>query len=82
MFLAAEQLWSSDGGRPASAALVMNAGAVRVGGSYIHDWERERNALELTVGTDLAVLLPLLFPRRDPEPVFGARDALRSVVAP
>lgn len=73
LFLSGEQLWTTEGGRPASAALVMNAGVVRVGAGYTRDWERDRNWAQLTMGTDLLVLLPLLFPRPDPEPVFGAR---------
>ncbi len=73
VFLSGEQLWTTEGGRPATAALVLNAGVVRVGAGYTRDWERDRNSAQLTIGTDLLVLFPLLFPTRDREPVFGAR---------
>lgn len=83
LFVSAEQLVALDGGRPASVALVANAGLLRVGGWVVHDWERDFTAIQFSLGTDLQVLLPLLFPgsRDDGEPDFGRAAATRPEVA-
>lgn len=76
LFAGAEQLWGTHGTRPGSASLVVNAGAVRVGGWVVRDWSRETTSVQLSLGTDLSVLVPLLFPAKESDP-FGGRGGTR-----
>lgn len=71
LFAGAEQLWGTHDTRPGSASLVVNAGAVRGGAWVVRDWNRETTAVQLSIGTDLAVLVPLLFPTKDRDPFAG-----------
>ncbi|HEU0013926.1 MAG TPA: hypothetical protein VFQ45_09600 [Longimicrobium sp.] len=73
VFVGAEQAWSTEGRTPAAGSVVVNAGMIRIGSWAVHDWESEDTALLFSFGTDLKVLLPFLFPRRDPDPFAEAR---------
>jgi hypothetical protein len=70
LFGGVEQLWGTNGTRPGAASLVVNAGAIRAGGWLVRDWDRETTSLQLSVGTDLSVLVPILFPSKEKDP-FG-----------
>lgn len=65
---AAEQLWDTGGGRPASVGLVADIELVRLGAWLVHEWSDERTGFELGVGTDLRSLWAVLFPPRDEPP--------------
>ena len=82
VFLSAEQLWSTGGKMPGSASLVLNAGVLRVGGWVVHEWEDDVTALEFSLGSDLSVLFPLLFPKKDAGPDFGGTAAAVALPAP
>jgi hypothetical protein len=68
LFAGAEQLWGTHGTRPGAASLVINAGAVRAGGWVVRDWDRKTTSVQLSLGTDLSVLVPLLFPSKEKDP--------------
>lgn len=82
LFLSAEQLWNTDGNMPGAASLVLNAGALRAGAWVVRYWDEGDTALEFSLGSDLSVLFPLLFPGEDPDPPFTGPAAAVPLPAP
>jgi hypothetical protein len=71
--VAAEQLWDTGGHRPASAGLIADFELVRLAGWGVYDWEDERTAFEISVGTDLRSLWAIFSPEEDDDPFQGVQ---------
>lgn len=73
VYLQAEQLYGTGELAPASLALLTDLGILRFGVWGSHDWNREVQTVEASIGFGLDAIVPLLRPTRPREPVFDSR---------
>jgi hypothetical protein len=71
IYLQAEQLYGTGEVSPLSLGTLLDLGILRVGLLGSHDWRREIQSVEASVGVGLHALLPLLRPTPPREPDFG-----------
>jgi hypothetical protein len=73
VYLQAEQLYGTNEVVPTSLALLTDLGILRFGLWGSHDWRREVQTVEASIGVGLDALVPLLRPVGPREPVFDSR---------
>jgi hypothetical protein len=71
VYLQVEQLYGTGEVSPLSVGTLLDLGILRVGLAGSHDWRREVQTVEASVGVGLHALLPLLRPVPPREPDFG-----------
>jgi hypothetical protein len=71
VYLQAEQLYGTGDVVPTSLAVLTDLGILRFGLMGSHDWRREVQTVEASIGIGLDALIPLLRPTRPQEPDFG-----------
>jgi hypothetical protein len=79
VFLQAEQLYGTGDVRPLSVGALLDLGLVRMGLAGSHDWEREIQTVEASVGVGLHALLALRRPAQPREPDFGPPPSAREI---
>jgi hypothetical protein len=73
VYLQAEQLYGTGDVAPAALSLLLDLGVVRMGVRGTHDWRRDVQSVEASLGVGLHAFVALLRPATPREPVFDVR---------